>query len=223
MAGAIAAALVLSAGAANAAKADLPGFAPNYTFGDGAKGFALTTSGGPINPGVIVGFNPQPDPPGFGDRGALIGLLNPADPLLFSPAVGGSFTFLIGLLMPGDGSVLPLPDAPNADGRTGRRYLIDDHVIDIGLFFSGPTSIDPGSWVGFNPQPEPPGDVLGVGFSFQAQGDPYAGFNISIDGKPLDFALAPGVPEPAAWSLMLLGFTGLGAKLRSRRRALAAA
>src|SRR5579859_3886945 len=104
-----AAGLMASAGAANASQVNnLQQFAPNYTFGDGAKGFALTTSGGPIDPGVIVGFNPQPDPPGFGDDGALIGLLNPADPLLFSPAVGGSFTFLIGLLMPGDGSVLPL-------------------------------------------------------------------------------------------------------------------
>ncbi|HLZ85163.1 MAG TPA: PEPxxWA-CTERM sorting domain-containing protein [Caulobacteraceae bacterium] len=31
-----------------------------------------------------------------------------------------------------------------------------------------------------------------------------------------------GVPEPATWALMLLGFTGLGAALRSRRKSLAA-
>jgi hypothetical protein len=30
-----------------------------------------------------------------------------------------------------------------------------------------------------------------------------------------------GVPEPAAWSLMLAGFGGLGAMLRRRRPALA--
>jgi hypothetical protein len=216
--------LLVSAGAANASRADnLPIFAPNYTFADGAKGFALTTSGGPINPGVIVGFNPQPDPPGDGDDGALIALLNPADPQLFSPAIGGSFTFLIGLLMPGDGSVLPLPDAPNTDGRTGERFMLGGHLFDIGLAFSGPGPVDPGSWVGFNPQPEPPGDVLGVGFSFTVQGDPFATFNISIDGQALDFALAPGVPEPATWGLMLMGFGGLGAALRSRRRAMLAA
>jgi hypothetical protein len=214
-----AAGLVASAGAANASKIDnLPQFAPNYTFADGAKGFALTTSGGPINPGVIVGFNPQPDPPGDGDDGALIALLNPADPVLFSPARGGSFSFLIGLLMPGDGSVLPLPDAPNGDGMTAERFMLDGHLFEIGLAFSGPGAIDPGSWVGFNPQPDPPGDVLGGAFSFNVEGDPFMGFNISIDGNALDFALAPGVPEPSAWGLMLLGFGGLGAALRSRRR-----
>ncbi|MBI1199992.1 MAG: hypothetical protein GC203_19210 [Phenylobacterium sp.] len=40
-----------------------------------------------------------------------------------------------------------------------------------------------------------------------------------------DFAVAPGgVPEPAAWAMMLLGFLGVGSTLRaSRRRAMAAA
>ncbi len=31
----------------------------------------------------------------------------------------------------------------------------------------------------------------------------------------------PGVPEPASWALMILGFGGVGAMLRSRRRSLA--
>jgi hypothetical protein len=34
-----------------------------------------------------------------------------------------------------------------------------------------------------------------------------------------DFGMAGGVPEPAAWALMLLGFGGLGAALRHQRRA----
>lgn len=211
--------LMASAGTASASGADnLPMFSPNYTFNDGAKGFKLITSGGPINPGVIVGFNPQPDPPGDGDHGALIALLNPADPQLISPSLGGSFTFLIGLLMPGDGSVIPLPDAPNGGGSTGERFVLGDHTFSVGLTF-GPGPVDPGSWVGFNPQPEPPGDFLGGAFSFAGHADPFMGFNISIDGSQLDFALAPGgVPEPATWGLMLLGFGGLGAMLRSQRR-----
>ncbi len=42
-----------------------------------------------------------------------------------------------------------------------------------------------------------------------------AGFGYRID-------LLPGVPEPAAWALMLAGFGLVGATLRGRRAALAA-
>ena len=45
--------------------------------------------------------------------------------------------------------------------------------------------------------------------------------------KQVDFSLAPGVPppipEPATWIMMLVGFGGVGAALRSRRRLSAAA
>lgn len=33
-----------------------------------------------------------------------------------------------------------------------------------------------------------------------------------------DFIIKSGIPEPATWSLMLVGFGGLGAALRSRRK-----
>ena len=45
-----------------------------------------------------------------------------------------------------------------------------------------------------------------------AQGQPT--FNDGFVGVP-----RVGVPEPAAWALMVLGFGGIGAALRSRRRA----
>jgi hypothetical protein len=45
----------------------------------------------------------------------------------------------------------------------------------------------------------------------------YAEVSVKID------SVGGGVPEPAAWSLMLVGFGGLGAALRARRRSLAAA
>ena len=219
-AAAVAAASLFSAGAATASGADtLHQFAPNFTFGDGAKGFKLTSHGGPINPGVLVGFNPQPDPPGIGDDGLLIALLNPSDPMLISPSTGGAFSFRLAIQNAGDGSVIPLPDAPNSDGFTSFRFLSGEHNIFVTLQF-GPNQVDRASWVGFNPQPEPPGDVLAGQFNFNSMQDPFMGFQISIDGQALSFALdnSGGVPEPATWGLMLLGFGGMGAALRARRR-----
>lgn len=223
---AIAAANLLGAGAAKAGGADInTTFAPNHTFADGAKGFKLTSHGGPINPGVLVGFNPQPDPPGIGDDGLLIALLNPADPMLISPSTGGAFSFRLAFQGFGDGSVIPLPDAPNSDGFTSFRFASGIHDISVTLQF-GPNQVDQGSWKGFNPQPDPPGDVLAGQFNFTTRADPFMAFQVSIDGQQLSFALddsGAGVPEPATWGLMLVGFGGLGAALRARRRSLALA
>ena len=48
-------------------------------------------------------------------------------------------------------------------------------------------------------------------------------FNITIDGTPLTFALdSSGAPEPAEWGLLIVGFGGVGASLRARRRRQAA-
>jgi len=50
------------------------------------------------------------------------------------------------------------------------------------------------------------GGAIGLGFFGDSHADNFGG------------AAVAGVPEPAAWALMLLGFGGLGAALRSRRR-----
>ena len=215
------AAAVLLAGAAQAGDGSVR--PSNFKFADGSKGFALKTQGGPINPGVLVGFNPQPDPPG--DVGfALIDLSDPFHPAVHAPMIEGSgyrFQFFHTL---GDRSVALL-DAPNDRGFTGFRDFFEGHVIDV-IFDFGSGKVDPLSWVGFNPQPDPPGKGFAQDFKFLVPavhpsgafgaGDPNAvvSFSLSVDGQALSFS---ATPEPAGWAMMILGFGGTGAVLRRRR------
>jgi len=185
----------------------------------GLPGFALSSHGGVVNPGVLVGFNPQPDPPGDGVR-PTIDLSDPFNPVLTNPAESQGWQFILALTgMAGDGSVIPLPEF-NPDGAHTTRAVLGDHVFLIGLLF-GPGVVDRGSIAGFNPQPEPPGDVLAGQFNFEGRADPWMAFSITVDGTPLSFSY--GVPEPAEWALLITGFGLVGATLRRRRTAPVAA
>ena len=68
--------------------------------------------------------------------------------------------------------------------------------------FSGPSEV--GSWVAFNPQPDPPGDLIAYKVGF---GDASVTLHVTENGDELSFAL---VPEPSTWALMGLGFASLG-------------
>ncbi len=85
-------------------------------------------------------------------------------------------------------------------------------MIDVAFVF-GPDN--PITWGAFNPQPDPPGDVLGIAMSFPV-GDPMASFSIRIDDRPLSFTLTQSVPELGTWAMMIIGFAGIGMRLRSR-------
>ncbi len=209
--------LLLSAGAAHAA-GDGSVKPVNFIFPNGKPGFALTSHGGVINPGILVGFNPQPDPPGDVGR-PTIDLRDPFAPVITHPAESQGWQFLLALTgVAGDGSVIPLPTF-SREGALSTRAVLGDHVFLIGLLF-GPGIVNRGSLVGFNPQPDPPGDVLAGQFNFQGAADPFMAFTISEDGTPLSFNYAAGgVPEPAEWALMLSGFGLIGAVLRRRRNA----
>lgn len=165
----------------------------------------FATSGpAPVNPGVIVGFNPQPDPPGFGDR---VDLANPMDPsITFS--VGGPTTTTILFGMHGAGPSDPYSPSPGVfssdeDLQTA-SYVFDEtgdgSVFQVTFNISGFT----GAWSSFNPQPDPPGDF---GFSFT--GDPM--LTVQVDYVEPSGGLAPlsFVPEPAGPGLLLIGAAAL--------------
>jgi hypothetical protein len=165
--------------------------------------FTFSTQGGLQNPEVIVGFNPQPDPPVTPWAGQL-DLGNPAAPALLLPAVRGTYGLLIGLLIPGNPvHGLTPAAAPNGDGRTSFNASFGDgSVFKVNIGIGGFM----GDWVALNPQPLPPrllpGSVAFYGFT----GDPSASISIAqIDPNgallPLSFTL---VPEPAGLALLAL-------------------
>lgn len=207
--------LALAAASTQASASSTPGVAPNHTFADGSKGFAFMTTGGRLNPEVLVGFNPQPDPPGFGGSRDMTPGGGPVTQIA-TPLSDTGYGFLIALLDVGPDAMTPLPPAPNSDGNTGLAFLCDGSVFRLSLNFAGPGSaID---WAAFNPQPEPPGVWFGAQFGYPAAGDPVVTFSLTEDERPLTLTLAP-VPEPAAWSLMLIGIAGIGGLTRSRAQA----
>lgn len=92
-----------------------------------------------------------------------------------------------------------------------------DNAIPVdnnGLLFSGVTNLF------YNLFANGGGGSLGISF---ADGTIYNQDNSIIGTLTVTAVTPPGVPEPGTWAVMLLGFGGMGAVLRSRRRQLAAA
>jgi hypothetical protein len=56
-----------------------------------------------------------------------------------------------------------------------------------------------------------------VEFGYTTQGD-FSPHTIFFDANAIQITRLSGVPEPAAWAFMLLGFGGVGLMLRSRQR-----
>jgi hypothetical protein len=181
-------------------------------------GFALSSSGGVVNPAVLVGFNPQPEPP---EPITELDLGFPPDPILIlrdqtNPQIFDVF-LSIGLPAVQFGFSAPtigdMGVKTTATGDAGGVMVSFDIFFDISSSSGG--MLDPASLVGFNPQPEPPAGFLGAfGMSFAIVGLSDAMVTMRMfdaAGTQLSFTQ---VPEPAS-----LAFLGLGLAMIAWRRA----
>jgi hypothetical protein len=198
-----------------------------------ADAFPLEASGGPTDLTVLVGFNPQPDPP---VRITTLDLRDATAPRLVIPGQTNPQTFIlylgigVGELLGGAGPPSMDFDLPPLTGDDLARYAFratgDGSVNEVVLSFSTSSAgiTDGTSIVGFDPQPDPPGDfeafdVMGLVFSFTSLSDAIVTLQINQAGTPLSFA-ATAVPEPATLSLVGLGAAAaLWARRRQRRDA----
>ena len=211
-----AAALVVGFAATGASSAQaansVPATPPNYHFpGSLDEGYLFDTWGGLLNPGLIVGFNPQPDPPGE----PSLTVFDHTVIEIHQPSGGGAYNFVLDF--PGlTGALLPAVDQPDSDGITSFTFEYGGRTFTVGLSFAGPGDAGSWTWGAFNPQPDPPGAFEFYAIGFDAP-DPTVRITLQENGKSLDVAAAP---EPSTWGMMLMGFVGLGLAARhaSRKR-----
>ena len=205
---------------------------PHFTSFDGLRLSIPSTENGFLNPGVLVGFNPQPEPP----LRISADLSEPVYPSWTwssdepAPADTHGYGFIVAFDFGSavdiryDTTLMARPDASNHYEFGFTASGITDQFI-VGLDFSeGSGTFNPASFVSFNPQPEPP---LFQGMDFQA-----FEFNMT-PASPTEIAVtmsvrnedlrafgvfSPEVPEPSGCLLMCVGVLAIGGYHRARRR-----
>jgi len=186
--------------------------------------FSLVGTNGIIDPEVLVGFNPQPDPPGT-DPGRIADLLllnsmTTAEFKLTGQSNPQLFQFFFAVDLPGVELVVQEPERPLGDfdslliaidalvpGAPSMR-LFD---VELGFRTSSSGVVDIASLVGFNPQPDPPGAFgaeFGMLFGYTSLSDAFVTFSIR-DVESNELLQLRQVPEPTILALLSLGFAGL--------------
>ncbi|QDT01583.1 autotransporter outer membrane beta-barrel domain-containing protein [Adhaeretor mobilis] len=195
---------------------------------DWSTAFRFRTSGGFENPGVIAAFNPQPEPPAY----------------FIPPEIDLSEATELRMTIPdiavsegGAQILMALPDefSFEADGApNGEAFFFQANgPSPLNMQFTMTTGSGgfaaPGTWVAFNPQPEPPAGFHGIGFEFQFTSNSPATLVIEIldDGvEPLAFELLQGADfdsdsdvdsaDLAAWQAAYGGASGGDANLNGQ-------
>ncbi len=183
--------------------------------------FALQGSGVNLNPGVLVGFNPQPEPPG------ALSFLNLPDPttavITINADPGAQFTLYFGAYSGVDPSPFQFDAGGDPDALGDFSFMAlsnaGDLNFEITLLSSSGGVPTPGTWQGFNPQPEPPVAALfggagqGQGFMFEMTSLSEVTLTLRVyefdSGEYLSFEqVANPVPVPGAL-LLLPGALGV--------------
>ncbi|MGQ8364856.1 hypothetical protein [Glaciecola sp. 1036] len=172
-----------------------------------------------INPLVLFGFNPQPEPPA----------LPSTKPTFVVEDVENPQVFDLGFAIASEGNVAPLMiellDTPIDDFSSltlmvkNQRSLEDIFQVNFEFSTSSGGVIDLDS-LSFNPQPEPPaefrdGGVFGMNFSFTSLSDVWVSFEVlNINNQAISFSR---VSAPS--TVLLLSFAVFGLLRRRGNRA----
>ena len=179
----------------------------------GAGGYAIVGAGNSFTGWDVVGVgNVAPISGTFSGFGAT---LNAQD--------GAQWIDMTGATTTGAGIQQSVSTAPGQVYRLsfwvgniasgGSTSKIDVKVDGATLFSATNSTLTPGAfvWERFSTTFTATGSTTTLAFF---NGDPSGDDNNGLD----NISLAAAVPEPATWALMILGFGGAGAVVRSRRR-----